>query len=194
VEGLPTSRPALVVSSADGLSMPLITAHQLHHRPGVTGPPGRSAFKPRSCLSFLILAMDCGQIAVFRRSGHVLFFLAWELELLRLYLVGDLGPSKRQLPATQSSFYTAGGSVSSMLAGPWPWLSRVAAPQLLNTQPVRPRISATRFELLATTALLIRLWGETARFVGRCTAWLPDAHGEATSRPVATCLPGRASC
>ena len=36
---------------------------------------------------FLLLAMDGGQIAVFAVQDMLLFFLAWELELIPVYLL-----------------------------------------------------------------------------------------------------------
>jgi NADH:ubiquinone oxidoreductase subunit 4 (subunit M) len=43
-------------------------------------------FKPK-LFYFLLLAMDGGQIAVFAVQDMLLFFLAWELELIPVYLL-----------------------------------------------------------------------------------------------------------
>ena len=65
---------------ADGLSMPLILLTSF-----ITSLACLAAwpvtFKPR-LFYFLLLAMDGGQIAVFAVQDMLLFFLAWELELI----------------------------------------------------------------------------------------------------------------
>ena len=66
---------------ADGLSMPLILLTSF-----ITALAALAAwpvsFKPK-LFYFLLLAMDGGQIAVFAVQDMLLFFLAWELELLQ---------------------------------------------------------------------------------------------------------------
>ena len=70
---------------ADGLSMPLILLTSF-----ITSLACLAAwpvsFKPR-LFYFLMLAMDGGQIAVFAVQDMLLFFLAWELELIPVYLL-----------------------------------------------------------------------------------------------------------
>ena len=70
---------------ADGLSMPLILLTSF-----ITTLACLAAwpvsFKPR-LFYFLLLAMDGGQIAVFAVQDMLLFFLAWELELIPVYLL-----------------------------------------------------------------------------------------------------------
>ncbi len=85
---------------ADGLSMPLILLTSF-----ITSLACLAAwpvtFKPR-LFFFLLLAMDGGQIAVFAVQDMLLFFLAWELELLPVYLLLAIwGGKKRQYAATK---------------------------------------------------------------------------------------------
>ncbi len=70
---------------ADGLSMPLILLTSFITALAVLAAWPVS-FKPK-LFFFLILAMDGGQIAVFAVQDMLLFFLAWELELLPVYLL-----------------------------------------------------------------------------------------------------------
>ena len=70
---------------ADGISMPLILLTSF-----ITALAALAAwpvtFKPK-LFYFLLLAMDGGQIAVFAVQDMLLFFLAWELELIPVYLL-----------------------------------------------------------------------------------------------------------
>ena len=69
-----------------------------------------------SAVYFLLLAMDGGQIAVFA-VDMLLFFLAWELELIPVYLLLAIwGGKKRQYAATKFILYTAGSSLFILLA------------------------------------------------------------------------------
>ena len=101
---------------ADGLSMPLILLTSF-----ITALAALAAwpvtFKPR-LFYFLLLAMDGGQIAVFAVQDMLLFFLAWELELIPVYLLLAIwGGKKRQYAATKFILYTAGSSLFILLAG-----------------------------------------------------------------------------
>jgi NAD(P)H-quinone oxidoreductase subunit 4 len=101
---------------ADGLSMPLILLTSF-----ITALACLAAwpvsFKPK-LFYFLLLAMDGGQIAVFAVQDILLFFLAWELELIPVYLLLAIwGGKKRQYAATKFILYTAGSSLFILLAG-----------------------------------------------------------------------------
>ena len=51
----------------------------------------------------------------------LLFFLAWELELIPVYSYGIWGGRKRQYAATKFILYTAGSSLFILLVpSPWP--------------------------------------------------------------------------
>jgi hypothetical protein len=69
-------------------------------------------FKPK-LFYFLLLAMDGGQIAVFAVQDMLLFFLAWELELIPVYLLLAIWGGKRQYAATKFILYTAGSPLLS---------------------------------------------------------------------------------
>ena len=85
---------------ADGMSMPLILLTSFITALAVLAAWPVS-FKPK-LFFFLILAMDGGQIAVFAVQDMLLFFLAWELELLPVYLLLAIwGGKKRQYAATK---------------------------------------------------------------------------------------------
>ena len=95
---------------ADGLSMPLILLTSFITTLAVLAAWPVS-FKPR-LFYFLMLAMDGGQIAVFAVQDMLLFFLAWELELIPVYLLLAIwGGKKRQYAATKFILYTAGSSL-----------------------------------------------------------------------------------
>lgn len=87
---------------ADGLSMPLILLTSFITALAVLAA-WPVTFKPK-LFFFLILAMDGGQIAVFAVQDMLLFFLAWELELLPVYLLLAIwGGKKRQYAADRKS-------------------------------------------------------------------------------------------
>jgi len=118
---------------ADGLSMPLILLTSFITALAVLAA-WPVTFKPR-LFYFLILAMAGGQIAVFAVQDMLLFFLAWELELLPVYLLLAIwGAKKRQYAATKFILYTAGARFSSCWR-PWPWPSTAVAPPPLNSRP-----------------------------------------------------------
>ena len=100
---------------ADGLSMPLILLTSFITALAVLAAWPVS-YKPK-LFFFLLLAMDGGQIAVFAVQDMLLFFLAWELELIPVYLLLAIwGGKKRQYAATKFIIYTAGSSLFILLA------------------------------------------------------------------------------
>lgn len=184
VEWLPDLGLAWSVG-ADGLSMPLILLTSFITALAVLAA-WPVTFKPR-LFFFLILAMDGGQIAVFAVQDMLLFFLAWELELLPVYLLLAIwGAKKRQYAATKFILYTAGGSVFILLAALAMGFQGGGAPSFEYTTLATKEFS-TRFELLAYAGLLIA-FGVKLPIVPLHT-WLPDAHGEATA-PVHMLLAG----
>ncbi len=170
---------------ADGLSMPLILLTSFITALAVLAAWPVS-FKPK-LFFFLILAMDGGQIAVFAVQDMLLFFLAWELELLPVYLLLAIwGGKKRQYAATKFIIYTAGSSLFILLAALAMGFFGGGAPNFefsnLANQPF-----GTGFQLLCYSGLLIA-FGVKLPIVPLHT-WLPDAHGEATA-PVHMLLAG----
>jgi len=184
VEWLPDLGLAWSVG-ADGLSMPLILLTSFITALAVLAA-WPVTFKPR-LFFFLILAMDGGQIAVFAVQDMLLFFLAWELELLPVYLLLAIwGAKKRQYAATKFILYTAGGSVFILLAALAMGFFGGGAPNFEFTVLAAKEFPA-RFQLIAYAGLLIA-FGVKLPIVPLHT-WLPDAHGEATA-PVHMLLAG----
>tara|TARA_B100002051_G_scaffold263914_1_gene288116 strand:+ start:1816 stop:3453 length:1638 start_codon:yes stop_codon:yes gene_type:complete len=170
---------------ADGLSMPLILLTSF-----ITSLACLAAwpvsFKPK-LFYFLLLAMDGGQIAVFAVQDMLLFFLAWELELIPVYLLLAIwGGKKRQYAATKFILYTAGSSLFILLAALAMGFFGGGTPSFEYTD-LAAKNFGTGFQLLCYAALLIA-FGVKLPIVPLHT-WLPDAHGEATA-PVHMLLAG----
>ena len=170
---------------ADGLSMPLILLTSFITALAVLAA-WPVTFKPK-LFFFLILAMDGGQIAVFAVQDMLLFFLAWELELLPVYLLLAIwGGKKRQYAATKFIIYTAGSSLFILLAALAMGFFGDGVPNFEFTHLANQDFG-TRFQLLCYAGLLIA-FGVKLPVVPLHT-WLPDAHGEATA-PVHMLLAG----
>ncbi len=170
---------------ADGLSMPLILLTSFITALAVLAAWPVS-FKPK-LFYFLILAMDGGQIAVFAVQDMLLFFLAWELELLPVYLLLAIwGGKKRQYAATKFIIYTAGSSLFILLAALAMGFFGGGAPNFEFTHLAEQNFG-TGFQLFCYAGLLIA-FGVKLPIVPLHT-WLPDAHGEATA-PVHMLLAG----
>jgi NAD(P)H-quinone oxidoreductase subunit 4 len=170
---------------ADGLSMPLILLTSF-----ITSLAALAAwpvsFKPK-LFYFLLLAMDGGQIAVFAVQDMLLFFLAWELELIPVYLLLAIwGGKKRQYAATKFILYTAGSSLFILLAALAMGFFGGGLPSFEYTVLAEKSFPVT-FQVLCYAALLIA-FGVKLPIVPLHT-WLPDAHGEATA-PVHMLLAG----
>ncbi|MEI8250294.1 MAG: NAD(P)H-quinone oxidoreductase subunit 4 [Synechococcus sp. ELA057] len=184
VEWLPSIGLAWSVG-ADGLSMPLILLTSF-----ITALACLAAwpvsFKPR-LFYFLLLAMDGGQLAVFAVQDMLLFFLAWELELIPVYLLLAIwGGKKRQYAATKFILYTAGSSLFILLAALAMGFFGGGIPSFEYTT-LAAKGFGTGFQMLCYAALLIA-FGVKLPIVPLHT-WLPDAHGEATA-PVHMLLAG----
>ena len=170
---------------ADGLSMPLILLTSFITALAVLAA-WPVTFKPK-LFFFLILAMDGGQIAVFAVQDMLLFFLAWELELLPVYLLLAIwGGKRRQYAATKFILYTAGSSLFILLAALAMGFMGGDTPNFEYTVLAQKGFS-TGFQLLCYAGLLIA-FGVKLPIVPLHT-WLPDAHGEATA-PVHMLLAG----
>ncbi len=169
---------------ADGLSMPLIlltgfitTLAMLAAWP-VT-------FKPR-LFYFLLLAMYGGQIAVFAFQDLLVFFLAWELELIPVYLLLAIwGGYKRQYAATKFILYTAGSSLFILLAALA--MAFYGDTVTFDMRSLMLKDYTLSFQVLVYSGFLIA-YAVKLPIVPFHT-WLPDAHGEATA-PVHMLLAG----
>ncbi len=170
---------------ADGLSMPLILLTSFITALAVLAAWPVS-FKPK-LFFFLILAMDGGQIAVFAVQDMLLFFLAWELELLPVYLLLAIwGGKKRQYAATKFIIYTAGSSLFILLACLAMGFFGTGSPNFEFVHLANQDFGSG-FQMLCYGGLLIA-FGVKLPIVPLHT-WLPDAHGEATA-PVHMLLAG----
>jgi len=169
---------------ADGISMPLILLTSFITALAVLAAWPVS-FKPR-LFYFLLLAMDGGQIAVFAVQDMLLFFLAWELELIPVYLLLAIwGGKRRQYAATKFILYTAGSSLFILLAGLA--MAFYGGQTSFDYTDLMAKGFSVKFQLLAYAGLLIA-FGVKLPIVPLHT-WLPDAHGEATA-PVHMLLAG----
>ncbi len=184
VEWLPDLGLAWSVG-ADGLSMPLILLTSFITALAILAA-WPVTFKPR-LFYFLMLAMDGGQIAVFAVQDMLLFFLAWELELIPVYLLLAIwGGKKRQYAATKFILYTAGSSLFILVVALAMGFAGGGAPSFEYTT-LAARSFGTGFQVLCYAGLLIA-FGVKLPIVPLHT-WLPDAHGEATA-PVHMLLAG----
>ncbi len=170
--------------AADGLSMPLILLTGF-----ITTLATLAAWpvtlKPR-LFYFLILAMYGGQIAVFAVQDMLVFFLAWELELIPVYLLLAIwGGYKRQYAATKFILYTAGSSLFILVAGLA--MAFYGDSVTFDMRSLSLKDYSLTFQLLVYGGLLIA-YGVKLPIIPFHT-WLPDAHGEATA-PVHMLLAG----
>ena len=155
---------------ADGISMPLILLSSFITALAVLAAWPVS-FKPK-LFYFLLLAMDGGQIAVFAVQDMLLFFLAWELELIPVYLLLAIwGGKKRQYAATKFILYTAGSSLFILLAGLA--MAFYGDHISFNYTDLMEKGFSAKFQLLAYAGLLIAFGGETpdraaAHLAARC--------------------------
>ena len=169
---------------ADGLSMPLILLTGFVTTLAILAA-WPVTYKPR-LFFFLILAMYGGQIAVFAVQDLLVFFLAWELELVPIYLLLSIwGGYKRLYAATKFILYTAVSSLFILVAA---LAMAFYGPNLtFDLQALGAKDYPLTFQLLAYTGFLIA-YAVKLPIVPLHT-WLPDAHGEATA-PVHMLLAG----
>jgi NAD(P)H-quinone oxidoreductase subunit 4 len=170
--------------AADGLSMPLIILTGF-----ITTLAMLAAWpvtlKPR-LFYFLILAMYGAQIAVFSVQDMLVFFLAWELELIPVYLLLAIwGGYKRQYAATKFILYTAGSSLFILVA---------ALAMAFTGDNITFDMHSLGFKQYAPTLELLIYGGLLIAYAVKLPivpfhTWLPDAHGEATA-PVHMLLAG----
>ncbi|MBE9029061.1 NAD(P)H-quinone oxidoreductase subunit 4 [filamentous cyanobacterium LEGE 11480] len=169
---------------ADGLSMPLIILTGFITTLAVLAS-WPVTFKPK-LFFFLLLSMYGAQIAVFAVQDMLVFFLAWELELIPVYLLLSIwGGKKRLYAATKFILYTAGGSLFILVA---------ALALAFYGGDVTFDMHALGLKNYTQT---FQIWIYVAFFIAYAVklpvipfhTWLPDAHGEATA-PVHMLLAG----
>jgi NAD(P)H-quinone oxidoreductase subunit 4 len=169
---------------ADGLSMPLILLTGFITTLAILAA-WPVTLKPR-LFYFLMLAMYGGQIAVFAVQDMLVFFLAWELELIPVYfLLAIWGGKKRQYAATKFILYTAGGSLFILVAALA--MAFYGGNATFDMQALMAKDFPLVFQLWIYAAFLIA-YAVKLPIIPMHT-WLPDAHGEATA-PVHMLLAG----
>lgn len=169
---------------ADGLSMPLILLTSFITTLAILAS-WPVTYKPK-LFYFLMLVMYGGQIMVFAVQDMLLFFLAWELELLPVYLMLSIwGGKKRLYAATKFILYTAGGSLFILVAALA--MAFYGDTVTFDMQALMAKDYPVQFQLWAYAAFLIA-YGVKLPIIPLHT-WLPDAHGEATA-PVHMLLAG----
>ncbi len=169
---------------ADGLSMPLILLTGFITTLAILAA-WPVTLKPR-LFYFLMLAMYGGQIAVFAVQDMLLFFLAWELELIPVYLLLAIwGGKKRQYAATKFILYTAGGSLFILLSALA--MAFYGDTVSFDMQTLAAKVYPLKLQLWLYAGFLIA-YAIKLPIIPLHT-WLPDAHGEATA-PVHMLLAG----
>lgn len=168
----------------DGLSMPLVILTGFITTLAILAA-WPVTFKPR-LFYFLMLAMYGGQIAVFAVQDMLLFFLAWELELVPVYfLLAIWGGKKRLYAATKFILYTAGGSLFILVAALA--MAFYGDTTTFDMQTLAGKNFPLTFQLWIYAGFLIA-YAVKLPIIPLHT-WLPDAHGEATA-PVHMLLAG----
>jgi NAD(P)H-quinone oxidoreductase subunit 4 len=170
--------------AADGLSAPLVVLSGL-----VTLLSAAASWNIRlkTRLYFaLILLQATAQSLVFLSQDFLLFFLAWELELVPVYLlIAIWGGKQRQYAATKFILYTATASLLILISGLALALSGDGF--TLNLSELAARSPGGTFGLLCYLGFLVGFGVKLPMFP--LHTWLPDAHGEANA-PVSMLLAG----
>ena len=168
----------------DGLSAPLVALSGL-----ITFLSAAASWKvkKKSNLYFaLLLIQASAQGLVFLSQDFLLFFLAWELELVPVYLlIAIWGGKKKLYAATKFILYTALASLLILISGLALALSGDAF--TLNITDLTNKHVTGSLALLSYLGFLIGFGVKLPIFP--LHTWLPDAHGEANA-PVSMLLAG----
>ena len=169
---------------ADGLSAPLVVLSGLVTFLSVAA----SWSVQRKCKLYfaLLLVQASAQGLVFLSQDFLLFFLAWELELVPVYLlIAIWGGQNRQYAATKFILYTALASLLILISG---LALALSGDQFtLNLTELASRSPGGSFGLLCYLGFLVGFGVKLPMFP--LHTWLPDAHGEANA-PVSMLLAG----
>ncbi len=169
---------------ADGLSAPLVVLSGLISLLAAL-TSWKITNKPKLYFS-LFLIQASAQSLVFLSQDFLLFFLAWELELVPVYLLIAIWGGKRRLyAATKFILYTALASLLILISGLALALS--GSEFSLNLTELTARSPSGTFALLCYLGFLIGFGVKLPIFP--LHTWLPDAHGEANA-PVSMLLAG----
>ena len=169
--------------AADGLSAPLVVLSGLVTLLSVAASWNVSR---KSRLYFaLMLVQASAQGLVFLSHDFLLFFLAWELELVPVYLlIAIWGGKQRQYAATKFILYTATASLLILVSG---LALAFNGPFTFNLSELAARSPGGTFGLLCYLGFLVGFGVKLPMFP--LHTWLPDAHGEANA-PVSMLLAG----
>ena len=169
---------------ADGLSAPLVVLSGLVTLLTVAASWNISH---KSRLYFaLLLVQASAQGLVFLSQDFLLFFLAWELELVPVYLlIAIWGGQNRQYAATKFILYTALASLLILISGLA--IANSGDSFSLNMTEMARRSPGGSFGLLCYLGFLVGFGVKLPIFP--LHTWLPDAHGEANA-PVSMLLAG----
>ena len=169
--------------AADGLSAPLVVLSGLVTLLSVAASWNINR-KTRLYFGLLLLQASA-QGLVFLSQDFLLFFLAWELELVPVYLlIAIWGGKQRQYAATKFILYTATASLLILVSG---LALALSGPFTLNLSELAARSPGGSFGLLCYLGFLIGFGVKLPMFP--LHTWLPDAHGEANA-PVSMLLAG----
>jgi NAD(P)H-quinone oxidoreductase subunit 4 len=169
--------------ATDGLSAPLVVLSGLVTLLSVAASWN---IQKKSRLYFaLLLVQASAQAMVFLSQDFLLFFLAWELELVPVYLlIAIWGGHQRQYAATKFILYTATASLLILVSG---LALALNGPFTLNLTELIARSPGGTFGLLCYLGFLVGFGVKLPMFP--LHTWLPDAHGEANA-PVSMLLAG----
>jgi NAD(P)H-quinone oxidoreductase subunit 4 len=160
----------------DGLSAPLVVLSGLVTLLSVWAS---WTIERKSRLYFaLLLVQASAQGLVFLSQDFLLFFLAWELELVPVYLlIAIWGGQNRQYAATKFILYTAVASLLILISG----LALALSGDVftLNLSELISRSAGGSFGLLCYLGFLVGFGVKLPMFPSH--TWLPDAHGEANA-------------
>tara|TARA_Y100001968_G_scaffold333627_1_gene397728 strand:+ start:680 stop:2251 length:1572 start_codon:yes stop_codon:yes gene_type:complete len=134
----------------------------------------------------LLLVQASAQALVFLSQDFLLFFLAWELELVPVYLlIAIWGGIRREYAATKFILYTALASLLILISGLALALS--GGEFTLNLSQLAANSPSGAFGVFCYLGFLIGFGVKLPIFP--LHTWLPDAHGEANA-PVSMLLAG----
>jgi len=116
--------PGVVRLAADGLSATLVVLSVAWSPCWRVAPVECELERPTST-SALLLLQASAQSLVFLLPGLSALFLAWELELVPVYLlIAIWGGAQRQYAQPKFILYTRHASLFDSDQRPWPWPSR----------------------------------------------------------------------
>ncbi len=168
----------------DGLSMPLVVLSALVTTLALLAS-WKVNHKPK-LYYFLMLVLYSAQIGVFVAKDLLLFFLAWEIELVPVYLLISIwGGPKRLYAATKFILYTAFASIFILVSALL--MAFYGDTVTFDMAELGMKNYPLALEMLAYVGFLVAYGVKLPIFP--LHTWLPDAHSQA-SAPVSMILAG----